>query len=172
MTSDGRFSVVDQPRVNPGECGICKSVTGGPFVDTMLDLDFFGVLYICTRCLDEMHGLVHGVPEEKPEETESEAYQRGKKDGNDQAWAVAKETLNAALGNAAASAGHDIPTDPAGLVPIDPVDSARAPKADGKSKGSSAGASKSGKPDERDAGKQGPDDVSGNSSDGPPQFDF
>lgn len=171
MTSDGRFSVVSQPVVSPGECYICKSVTGGPFVDTLVDMDFVGTLYICTRCLDEMHGLVHGVPEEKPEETESEAYERGFKVGNDLAWAVAKETVNAALGNVA-SAGRDIPPDPGGLVPLDPVDSSGAQKADGKSKGSSASASKSGKSDERDASKQGPDDVSGNSSDGPPQFDF
>lgn len=170
MSSEGRFSVVSQPVVRPGECGICNSVTGGPFVDTGVD-DFRGVLYICSRCLDEMHGLVHGVPEEKPEETESEAYERGFKVGNDLAWAVAEETINAALGNAR-GAGRDIPPDPGGLVPLDPVDSHGESQTDGKSKGRRTSAGKSGKSDERDASKSGPNDVSGNSSDGPPKFDF
>lgn len=54
----GRFKVLDQPYSLPSKCAFCSlghnqdgKVT---FIDTTLDLDFYGVVYICSNCLTEI----------------------------------------------------------------------------------------------------------------------
>lgn len=54
----GRFKVLDQPMASPSKCAFCglgHNQDGTvQFIDTTLDLDFFGVVYICSVCLTEI----------------------------------------------------------------------------------------------------------------------
>ena len=54
----GRFHVLDQPYAAPSKCAFCglgHSNEGKvSFIDTTLDLDFYGVVYICSTCLTEI----------------------------------------------------------------------------------------------------------------------
>jgi hypothetical protein len=54
----GRFHVLDQPYAAPSKCAFCglgHSQDGKvSFIDTTLDLDFYGVVYICSTCLTEI----------------------------------------------------------------------------------------------------------------------
>lgn len=53
-----RFSVHQQPPALPGCCYICRSVMGGPFVDTKVNIPFEGVLYLCANCLTELYAEI------------------------------------------------------------------------------------------------------------------
>lgn len=54
----GRFKVLDQPYSLPSKCAFCSlghNQNGTvSFIDTTLDLDFYGVVYICSTCLTEI----------------------------------------------------------------------------------------------------------------------
>lgn len=49
---NGRFKFLERPNVAPGKCACCGSVER-PVVDFNFDLDFYGVVYLCTDCLRE-----------------------------------------------------------------------------------------------------------------------
>lgn len=54
----GRFHVLDQPYSAPSKCAFCGLGHNNDgevrFIDTTLDLDFYGVVYICSNCLNEI----------------------------------------------------------------------------------------------------------------------
>lgn len=54
-TTLSRFQIIDgTPPCAPGKCVICGT-TAGPFIDFGLELDFYGVVYICfINCLREL----------------------------------------------------------------------------------------------------------------------
>lgn len=153
MSSEGRFSVSEQALVTPGQCFVCQSITGAPFIDTMVDIPGRGVFYLCKRCIDEMSGLFADVVKSRDDELD-EAFAAGVKVGEERAWTIARETLNAAMGNALPSAGHDIP-----VRPSDVPDDEGTQEADAGDSISTEGKPERNKSNGSDAGKQGPDDV-------------
>jgi len=52
----GRFKVItDGALVAPGKCAVCGTVSAKKYVDFGLDLDFYGVVYICAdNCFTEL----------------------------------------------------------------------------------------------------------------------
>ena len=62
----GRFKVLDQPYALPSKCAFCSlgHNQGGTvsFIDTTLDLDFYGVVYICSNCLTEISANLGYIP--------------------------------------------------------------------------------------------------------------
>ena len=54
----GRFKVLNQPYALPSKCAFCSLGHNQDgkvsFIDTTLDLDFYGVVYICSTCLTEI----------------------------------------------------------------------------------------------------------------------
>lgn len=64
----GRFHVLDQPYASPSKCAFCSLGHNQDgtvqFIDTTLDLDFYGVVYICSNCLTEIaNSLGYIAPE-------------------------------------------------------------------------------------------------------------
>lgn len=49
---NGRFKLLERPVALPGKCACCGAVDR-PVVDFGFDLDFYGVVYLCTTCLGE-----------------------------------------------------------------------------------------------------------------------
>lgn len=160
MSSEGRFSVSEQALVSPGQCFICQSITGAPFIDTMVDVPGRGVFYLCKRCIDEMNSLFADAVKSRDEELD-EAFAAGIKVGEERAWQVAKDTLNAAMGNALPSAGHDIPVRPTTVPDVEGTS-----EADAGDSGSTEGKPQRNKSNGSNASKQGPDDVSSVEGDG------
>lgn len=69
MTSpQDRFILIDQPVMSPGKCLTCGLTQGDAdrkFVDTGHDLDWYGVIYICTGCIREIaNGLFYLSPDQ------------------------------------------------------------------------------------------------------------
>lgn len=62
----GRFHVLDQPYAAPSKCAFCSlghSQDGTvQFIDTTLDLDYYGVVYICSNCLTEISRSLGYIP--------------------------------------------------------------------------------------------------------------
>lgn len=56
VQSLGRFQILDQNRlIAPGKCAGCGGFTGRHFVDFGLELDFYGVVYLCLEyCFTEV----------------------------------------------------------------------------------------------------------------------
>lgn len=52
--SNSRFKVLEKPVVNPGCCFTCSGVSGAPFIDTGVDTQWDGAIYLCKRCIEEM----------------------------------------------------------------------------------------------------------------------
>jgi len=53
----GQVQVVDIPEVLPQVCSVCGSGRlddGRKYVDTGLSLDYYGIVYFCTICLDQI----------------------------------------------------------------------------------------------------------------------
>lgn len=72
----GRFKVLDQPYSAPSKCAFCSlghNQNGTVnFIDTTLDFDFYGVVYICSNCLTEIaKSLGYIAPEEYTQLRES-----------------------------------------------------------------------------------------------------
>jgi hypothetical protein len=64
----GRFKVLDQPYALPSKCAFCSLGHNQDgkvsFIDTTLDLDFYGVVYICSNCLTEIAKSLGFIPPE------------------------------------------------------------------------------------------------------------
>lgn len=54
---NGRFRLLERPAVLPGKCACCGSVDQ-PVIDFGFDLDFYGVVYLCVGCLGEATSIV------------------------------------------------------------------------------------------------------------------
>lgn len=63
VPTTSRFQVVNTPILAPGTCFVCRSNSGGPFIDTGLshiwytsapDVARDGAVYICSACITEM----------------------------------------------------------------------------------------------------------------------
>lgn len=56
MTSLGRFQVLNENQlIAPGKCAGCGGVTNRHFIDFGLELDFYGVVYLCLEtCFTEV----------------------------------------------------------------------------------------------------------------------
>jgi hypothetical protein len=71
--SSARFQVLDQPVALPGKCAVC-GYTGGSskddrkFIDFGFDLDFYGVVYFCSKCLTSSINSVGWISPEQAEE--------------------------------------------------------------------------------------------------------
>ena len=60
---NSRFQVVDRPVAAPGKCAVCGA-TDRECVDFGMDIDDYGVFYLCTHCMREgalVTGLVRTV---------------------------------------------------------------------------------------------------------------
>lgn len=64
----GRFKVLNQPYALPSKCAFCSLGHNQDgkvsFIDTTLDLDFYGVVYICSNCLTEIAKSLGFIPPE------------------------------------------------------------------------------------------------------------
>lgn len=62
----GRFKLLDQPYALPSKCAFCSLGHNQDgkvsFIDTTLDLDFYGVVYICSNCLTEISKSLGYIP--------------------------------------------------------------------------------------------------------------
>ena len=66
--SSGRFKVVNHPEALPNKCVSCSVSFGDEkrkFIDTTLDLDFYGVVYFCTNCFLEIANMLGFVSPEQ-----------------------------------------------------------------------------------------------------------
>lgn len=160
MSSEGRFTVSEQAVVSPGQCFICQSVTGAPFIDTSVDIMGYGVFYVCSRCLGEMYSLLTNAVKDRDAELK-DAFDAGVKAGEERAWTIARETLNAAMGTSLPSSGHDIPVRLDTPAPVE-----GAPEVESGNSSGTEGKPERNKSNGSNAVKQGPDDVSGLESDG------
>jgi len=56
--AQSRFQVLEQPLSAPAKCAFCGIGHNDEgrrlFIDTSLDLDFYGVVYMCSTCLNEI----------------------------------------------------------------------------------------------------------------------
>lgn len=60
-----RYKVVEFPTALPGHCFLCRRDTG-PFIDANFSEEFFGAIYLCKHCIEEMARIFGWVlPEEK-----------------------------------------------------------------------------------------------------------
>jgi hypothetical protein len=54
----GKFKILNNPMALPAKCAFCgighNDEGRRRFIDTSLDLDFYGVVYMCTTCLNEI----------------------------------------------------------------------------------------------------------------------
>lgn len=60
--------ITDNPLALPASCIFCPGSVREWYVDTQLDVEFHGALYICNKCLAEMGRLAGYTP---PEDTEA-----------------------------------------------------------------------------------------------------
>lgn len=56
LSPNSRFQLLELPIASPGKCVACGAVDR-PVVDLGLDLEFFGTIYFCERCITEMGGV-------------------------------------------------------------------------------------------------------------------
>lgn len=83
MNPVSRFKPLDHLPLSPGVCFICKGGVG-PFIDTSLQVDFEGAIYICKGCIVEMFaqlGLNSVLNAEEVEQLTAEAFASGFSDG-------------------------------------------------------------------------------------------
>ena len=59
--SASRFQIVERPFASPGKCAGCGCVDR-PVVDTRVDIEFYGVIYFCLSCLEEIATTIDMVP--------------------------------------------------------------------------------------------------------------
>lgn len=69
-----RFQIVERPYAHPGKCAVCGS-TDRPSVDFGLDVEDYGVVYLCLVCLSEVGQIIGLVPEQRVRDAEIEAGQ-------------------------------------------------------------------------------------------------
>lgn len=50
-----RFKVVKQLEMPPWQCSLCSSSSPMEYVDLGLDIDSYGTVYICTKCLKDIN---------------------------------------------------------------------------------------------------------------------
>lgn len=71
LSPNGRFKLLDAPFALPGKCAVCGFAASGEdqtdrrqYLDFGLDIDYYGVVYICTTCLNEVAvGMGYALPE-------------------------------------------------------------------------------------------------------------
>lgn len=76
-TTSSRFKILDAPYATPGKCAVCGYAASGnetepddkrQYIDFGLDIDYYGVVYICTTCIHELtHQLGYILPVEADE---------------------------------------------------------------------------------------------------------
>lgn len=56
QVESSRVSILDAPVMNPGTCAICGTSRNDDrkYIDLGLDVDFIGVIYFCTFCIQEL----------------------------------------------------------------------------------------------------------------------
>lgn len=57
VNPQARFHILDEPLAAPGKCMLCGISYGNgerKFIDTGVDLDWYGVVYYCTSCILEV----------------------------------------------------------------------------------------------------------------------
>jgi hypothetical protein len=77
-----RFAILETPAALPGCCYLCKSHNRAFYVDTALQEEFHGAVYICSECLFEMSEQAGCAPpelrkklEDRIENLEKSVYQ-------------------------------------------------------------------------------------------------
>lgn len=63
VQTHSRFKILERPCANPGKCAVCGS-SDRPVVDFGFDLDWYGTVYFCVKCLTEIASVVNMVPVE------------------------------------------------------------------------------------------------------------
>jgi hypothetical protein len=71
---DSKFRIYNYPPALPNKCVGCNSTTPGDdnsraFIDTRMDLDWYGAVYICTHCFLEMANVFGYVSRDQHEFT-------------------------------------------------------------------------------------------------------
>lgn len=68
----GRFKLLDAPYASPGKCAVCGYSASGDsepddrrqYLDFGLDIEYYGAIYICTACVNEVAvGMGYALPE-------------------------------------------------------------------------------------------------------------
>lgn len=68
VQSLGRFQLItnSSPPVAPGKCVVCGATSSdNSYIDFGFDLDFYGVVYFCNRCIIEIARLLGFIPPEQ-----------------------------------------------------------------------------------------------------------
>ena len=139
----------------PGCCGVCNGING-PFIDTHVSKPMFGTLYICGNCLTEMYGMLpQPVAEEVPPPPPSLTQEEFEVITNDAVARLLTGFSDLARYMSGANAA----------ILEQEVNEPGVRAAEGES-GSPASASGTAIEDERPISVEGPDDISGDSSDG------
>lgn len=60
--------VVSSPQALPGSCYFCGSASRKAYIDTLVQVEFHGAMYICDICLYDMLNLLGGLSEEQATE--------------------------------------------------------------------------------------------------------
>lgn len=75
-----RYRILEAPIRVPGKCKFCGSAKG-PVIDTLVEIDYEGSLYICIKCAKEI-GLTAGLVAPTKEEIDDKfAIEESVKDG-------------------------------------------------------------------------------------------
>lgn len=102
MNPLSRYVRVEHLTLSPGYCWTCRS-NDGPFIDTQVNMDWDGRVYICVGCIKEMHsqlGLDVVLNREEVDQAALQAFQEGFASGK----ATALEAIQDAVTNAVSSA--------------------------------------------------------------------
>ncbi|MGS2592236.1 hypothetical protein [Streptomyces hebeiensis] len=72
--SDSRFSIVNTPVIAPGICVSCSTadIDDRKFIDFNKEVEYYGVIYICTPCVTELAKLLNFIPMESFEDLHKE----------------------------------------------------------------------------------------------------
>lgn len=101
MNPLSRYLRVEHLALSPGYCWTCRN-NDGPFIDTQVNMDWDGRVYICETCIKEMHsqlGLDVVLNREEVDQAAIQAFQEGFASGK----AVALEAIQDAVSNAVSS---------------------------------------------------------------------
>lgn len=168
MGANDRYVIVDSPPAAPGTCILCRSNSRGPFVDTKVNDDYLGAFYICLGCLGDINEAVGKHESISLEERIATRLDEARNEGFIQGVNALRESINdtaALFVDPSLTAMSDLPSVPVIEVPEGVPDDSVGEGTSGDS------ADSSGKQGSRSAKREGRNDVSSDSGDGP-KFDL